>query len=302
MTRARLRMREERANRQKMRKKSIPIFTTLAIAASSFVSTFGSTVHADELPPISLIPHQGQNKQQAFFATLGPIAQKLAQENNVYASVMLAQAAIESGFAGSTLAQAPNYNLFGIKGAGVTMKTQEDDGYGNRYGISSSFRKYASYEESLLDYIKVIKTTNFGSGFLYAAAWRTNTVDYTDATRALTGVYATATNYDETLNKMIQTYNLTQYDEFLDPTDAPAPEAATPTPASETPAPAAETSAPEAVVETPTAPTTYTVKHGDSLWSISKETGKGLLELIKANPQLKDPSKIFPGDELNLPN
>lgn len=37
-------------------------------------------------------------------------------ENDLYASVMLAQAALESGCGSSSLSLAPHCNLFGVKG------------------------------------------------------------------------------------------------------------------------------------------------------------------------------------------
>ena len=46
---------------------------------------------------------------------------------------------------------------------------------------------------------------------------------------------------------------------------------------------------------------TYTVVKGDSLWKISRRYEIGLSEIIDANPQIKDPSLIFPGDRVNIP-
>lgn len=46
---------------------------------------------------------------------------------------------------------------------------------------------------------------------------------------------------------------------------------------------------------------TYTVVKGDTLWLIAKKFGVTLEELIKANPQIKDPNKIYPGNKVNIP-
>lgn len=46
---------------------------------------------------------------------------------------------------------------------------------------------------------------------------------------------------------------------------------------------------------------TYTVKTGDTLWKIAQSTKTGVSELIKANPQLKDPNKIQVGQKINVP-
>ena len=45
----------------------------------------------------------------------------------------------------------------------------------------------------------------------------------------------------------------------------------------------------------------YTVQKGDSLWSIAKQYGVSLESLIKANPQIKDPNKIYPGQQIRVP-
>jgi LysM repeat protein len=47
---------------------------------------------------------------------------------------------------------------------------------------------------------------------------------------------------------------------------------------------------------------TYTVKSGDVMGRIAKAHGVSLKSLKDANPQVKDPNRIFPGNVLNLPN
>ena len=46
---------------------------------------------------------------------------------------------------------------------------------------------------------------------------------------------------------------------------------------------------------------TYTVKRGDTLWGIAKQFGVSLTALIAANPQIKNPNLIYPGNEVRLP-
>jgi len=45
----------------------------------------------------------------------------------------------------------------------------------------------------------------------------------------------------------------------------------------------------------------YTVKPGDTLWGISKSHGVNLNDVIKANPQIKNPDLIYPGQSVNIP-
>ncbi|EGP5399372.1 MAG: glycoside hydrolase family 73 protein [Enterococcus faecium] len=156
------------------------------------------------------------NSQQAFIDSIASTAQSLASANDLYASVMIAQAIVESGWGNSALASAPNYNLFGIKGSyngqSVTMPTSEYVN-GQWITVNAAFRKYPSYKESLQDNVTVLKTTSFQPGvYYYSGAWKSNTNSYKDATAWLTGRYATAPNYGATLNNVIETYNLTQYD------------------------------------------------------------------------------------------
>lgn len=47
---------------------------------------------------------------------------------------------------------------------------------------------------------------------------------------------------------------------------------------------------------------TYTVKAGDTLGKIAKRNGITLAQLLKSNPQIKDPNKIKVGAVINVPN
>jgi spore coat assembly protein SafA len=46
---------------------------------------------------------------------------------------------------------------------------------------------------------------------------------------------------------------------------------------------------------------TYIVKKGDTLWDIAQRFGVSLQELLKANPQIKNPDLIYPGQEIRIP-
>lgn len=45
----------------------------------------------------------------------------------------------------------------------------------------------------------------------------------------------------------------------------------------------------------------YTVQKGDSLWKIAVKYQVGLSEIISANPQIKNPNLIYPGDVITVP-
>jgi uncharacterized YkwD family protein/spore coat assembly protein SafA len=46
---------------------------------------------------------------------------------------------------------------------------------------------------------------------------------------------------------------------------------------------------------------TYTVKYGDTIWKIAEKNQVGVSELINANPQLKNPDVIYPGQSIAIP-
>src|SRR5699024_2424966 len=83
-----------------------------------------------------------------FINIIGEYASNIANDNNLYASVMVSHAALESGFGCSSLSSAPNYNLFGIKGSyngqSVTMKKWENIN-GKNVTVNAKFKKYPSY-------------------------------------------------------------------------------------------------------------------------------------------------------------
>lgn len=154
---------------------------------------------------------------ETFIRKIGESARKIGQENDLYASVMIAQAILESGSGQSKLAQAPCYNLFGIKGSykhkSTCLNTQEEGKDGRYYTIQAAFRVYDNYEESLADYAKLLKDGLTGDRHFYEGAWKSKTKTYQEATKFLTGRYATDSKYNQKLDSLIETYDLTKYDE-----------------------------------------------------------------------------------------
>lgn len=163
---------------------------------------------------------------EAFIQSIGKDAQQIAWDKGLYASVMIAQAILETGSGNSQLAQPPHHNLFGIKGSyqgkQVSFPTKEDPGNGQLYTVQSAFRQYPSYKESLEDYASLLKNGLSGNPSFYQGTWKDNTATYQEATKALTGRYATDTSYEKKLNALIETYDLTAYD--LEPMKEPEEE------------------------------------------------------------------------------
>lgn len=150
-----------------------------------------------------------------FIKTIAKDAHDVGQDKDIYASVMIAQAILESDSGNSTLARAPHYNLFGIKGAykgnSANFNTLEDSG-SSMYQISAAFRSYPSEKESLEDYADLIKNGIDGNPTIYQPTWKSEAATYRDATRHLSRTYATDTRYADKLNSLIKHYDLTRFD------------------------------------------------------------------------------------------
>ena len=217
-----------------------------------------------------------------FLRNIIPAAQNVARGKDIYTSVMIAQAALESGWGTSALSKAPNHNLFGVKGSyngqSVNMQTLEDSGGQNYYSIQANFRKYPSYQESLEDYADKIVNGITGAPLFYSGAWKSKTNSYQDATAYLTGRYATDTAYGSKLNRIIEQFGLTKYD-------------------TETAVNMAEEIANNQTTES--SGDGYTVVSGDSLYAIARKTGTSIQDLLSLNG-LNLNSIIHPGQVLAL--
>ncbi len=178
------------------------------------LSTYGLQQVRDY--PVSFA-FQENDVTNAFIDSIGELAREMALKYDVFASVMIAQAILESGAGTSGLSRAPYYNLFGIKGsnsgASITLPTAEDNGQGQLYTINAAFRVYPSYQESLEDYVELIRTGINGNQTFYQKSWRSKAKNYLSATQNLMGKYATDTFYANKLNSLIATYQLTRFDE-----------------------------------------------------------------------------------------
>lgn len=149
-----------------------------------------------------------------FLTEISEDARKIGQEKGVYASVMMAQAYIESGNGTSGLANAYN-NLMGIKGAykdggTINLPTQEEDEDGELYTIDAYFRVYPNWYSSLDDYADLLKTNPAYAGVLKSVA-----PDAVTAAWGLNGVYATDSGYAKKVINVIERFNLTRFDNPL---------------------------------------------------------------------------------------
>ncbi|WP_304976430.1 LysM peptidoglycan-binding domain-containing protein, partial [uncultured Ligilactobacillus sp.] len=247
----------------------------------SQVAPASQAVPSSDTTPTVSVSRAYPGNVQTFLNNIAGPAQQVAQQRGLYASLMIAQAALESGWGGSYLATSA-YNLFGVKwsgsGAYIELPTQEFYN-GSYHTIYDKFQRYSSYAESLNGYANVITTR-------FPKSTRANSANYAIAAQNLRygvyGTYATAPDYADKLIRVIQAYNLTAYDVGGSSVDTDQ-----------------TTTNNNNVGQTQTSGNgSYTVKAGDSLYRIAKNHNMSLQELKSLNNLSSD--LIFAGQVLKV--
>lgn len=205
-----------------------------------------------------------------FIEKIGALAREDMKKSKILASLTIAQAILESSWGRSALAQAPNYNLFGIKGdyngAYCTFPTSEYIN-GAWCTVNANFRKYPSWAESLADHSAL-----FNRWDRYANL-RGN-YNYRDVcNKVREDGYATDPSYSSKLINIIEQYNLTRFD--TETSNIPIKE----------------------YIDTET--TEYQVVAGDTLSSIANRFNTTVNELVKIN-YISNPNLILVGQILKL--
>jgi len=148
----------------------------------------------------------GQRTNQAYWSYIDKYkgwAIEQMHDYHIPASITLAQGLLESNAGRSTLATKAN-NHFGIKVGGSWTGPyiiQSDDKPNDR------FRKYKSARDSYIDHSKFLQ------GKRYQSLFRLSITDYKGWARGLkTAGYATNPHYADALIRVIEMYNLNQFD------------------------------------------------------------------------------------------
>ncbi len=176
-----------------------------------------SGFQANQLPLIGQV--NTSTPEGRFVNSIAPAARRVSSAHGLFASVMMAQAILESGYGTSVLASRAN-NFFGVK-----FTPGADDGRfeyiwhvsnevinGITVPVNSRFRVYRTFDESMLDNAVKLRYGPNWDPLFYSGAWRVNARTFRDATRALTGRYATDPLYDVKLNNIIERWALYQFD------------------------------------------------------------------------------------------
>ncbi|RZM89736.1 MULTISPECIES: flagellar assembly peptidoglycan hydrolase FlgJ [unclassified Escherichia] len=143
---------------------------------------------------------------KAFLAQLSQPAQLASQQSGVPHHLILAQAALESGWGQRQIRREngePSYNVFGVKASGnwkgpVTEITTTEYENGEAKKVKAKFRVYSSYLEALSDYVGLLTRNP-----RYAAVTRAASAE--QGAQALQDAgYATDPEYARKLTNMIQ--------------------------------------------------------------------------------------------------
>lgn len=125
-------------------------------------------------------------------------------------SPIIAQAILESGWGNSKLAST-YHNYFGLKcgtkwtGKSVNLATQEEYEEGTLTTIKDNFRVYDSLEDGIKGYFEFIQLPRYSN-----LKGITDPRSYVETIKA--DGYATSSTYVENIMKLIEQYNLTQFD------------------------------------------------------------------------------------------
>ncbi len=143
---------------------------------------------------------------KTFLAQLSQPAQLASQQSGVPHHLILAQAALESGWGQRQIRREngePSYNVFGVKASGnwkgpVTEITTTEYENGEAKKVKAKFRVYSSYLEALSDYVGLLTRNP-----RYAAVTRAASAE--QGAQALQDAgYATDPEYARKLTNMIQ--------------------------------------------------------------------------------------------------
>lgn len=197
------------------------LYSRLSDLAAKVTAALGTPVASTGLQAASLKDMESAEVVTKV-ATLFTANQK---QSGILASVSMAQFILESGYGKSELAQNAN-NCFGMKSslsgnswAGsawdghsvYTMQTGEQNTDGSYVTVTADFRKYGSIEDSIADHSAYLLGAMNGSKKRYEGL--AGCTDYKKAVQIIKdGGYATSLDYMQNLCRVIEQWNLTQFD------------------------------------------------------------------------------------------
>lgn len=148
---------------------------------------------------------------QDFIAAIGKSAQESAQMSGIPASFTIAQAALESSWGKSQLAQ-QGFNLFGVKAdkwwSGLTLCLPTTEYVGGKcVNTTANWRKYRSWLEAIDDHARFLRVN---PRYKLAFTGKRTGSDFANQV-ALAG-YATDPRYAEKISTIIRQHKLDKFD------------------------------------------------------------------------------------------
>lgn len=172
-------------------------------------SSFNSSCISSDLTVEKLCSLHNSGNLDEWINQFGPVAQQDYSRTGVFASITIAQAILESGWACHDI----NKGLFGIKCSGYSSCTstnthEYDTKQGQYVETVDSFRTYNSVAESVDDHSKfLLENSRYSQhGVFSAKNYKEQAYALQDAT------YATSKTYAESLINIIETYSLNKWD------------------------------------------------------------------------------------------
>ncbi|MFT5720198.1 MAG: flagellar protein FlgJ [Motiliproteus sp.] len=156
---------------------ALAVQASIKKAAEAQTQTQAQTPVTASGNPVAALMTEGFDTPEAFIQQLLPVAERIAVRAGVAPEMLVAQAALETGW-GKHLPRhgdgGSSHNLFGIKadqrweGERVTTSTLEfRDGLAQRE--KATFRAYGSYEQSMQDYVEFLSQSPRYQGALEQA-------------------------------------------------------------------------------------------------------------------------------------
>ncbi len=187
---------------------TVPMKLDNSFIYSSLPATQLEQIVRKAVPRLPVSPAGLPTDSSEFIAQLAQPAKAASQQSGIPHHLILAQAALESGWGQRQILTRdgkPSYNVFGIKASGAwkgattdIMTTEYEGGVAKK--VRASFRVYGSYMEALSDYVKLLSNNP-----RYAAV--ANAPSAEQGARELQAAgYATDPKYAQKLVGMIQQF------------------------------------------------------------------------------------------------
>ena len=185
---------------------TVPMKLDNSFIYSSMAPTQLEQMVRKAVPRLPVSPASLPGDSNEFIAQLAQPAKVASQQSGIPHHLILAQAALESGWGQRQILTRdgkPSYNVFGIKASGdwkgETTDIMTTEYEGGEAKVRATFRVYGSYFEALSDYVRLIS-----SNPRYAAVANAPSAEQARALQA--AGYATDPKYAQKLVGMIQQF------------------------------------------------------------------------------------------------